>query len=172
MTASIPSVTATEKANEGRLVSAEPLRKNLSSSTNNCDTVHKKFRYRSSVSLHHAQYNLPNNAVPAREKLAKKPGQNYLGHKIELSRFSASRFVSKYYVPGEGWGPEETFDFGIYQSPNDVVIDERGHALLVWAYDDDESSTIGFNRYNATSGWASAQALTRSSDGYGEYTPQ
>lgn len=107
MTASIPSVTATEKANEGRLVSAEPLRKNLSSSTNNCDTVHKKFRYRSSVSLHHAQYNLPNNAVPAREKLAKKPGQNYLGHKIELSRFSASRFVSKYYVPGEGWGPRK-----------------------------------------------------------------
>ena len=84
----------------------------------------------------------------------------------------AGRFTSRHYVPGEGWGSEEIFDFGIYTSVSDVVIDDRGHALLFWEYDDLESSTIWFNRYRADSGWDSPQDLSRSSDGYGEYGPR
>jgi len=82
------------------------------------------------------------------------------------------KVASKRYLPGEGWGPEETFDFTDFLAyDSDLVVDESGNALFFQAYDDNESSDIWFNRYSATSGWASATFLTRSSDGYGEYSP-
>jgi hypothetical protein len=82
------------------------------------------------------------------------------------------KVASKRYLPGVGWGAEETFDFTDFLAyDSDLVVDDAGNGLFFQAYDDNESSDLWFNRYSATSGWASATFLTHSSDGYGEYNP-
>lgn len=78
----------------------------------------------------------------------------------ENTATATGNIASRHYVPGEGWGPAETFDFIDFDTyDSDLAVDESGNALLFQAYDDGDSNDIWFNRYSATSGWASATFL-------------
>ncbi|MBZ2169065.1 Ig-like domain-containing protein [Marinobacter sp. F4216] len=82
-------------------------------------------------------------------------------------------FASRVYTPDAGWGVEETFDYSAadFDEPS-LVIDDRGHVLFVWSYDDGTNSNLWFNRYRATTGWTSATELNRLGDDYGDFSPQ
>ncbi len=64
------------------------------------------------------------------------------------------------FTPTEGWGTAELIEMGAGDANNpQVAVDPNGNGLAVWQQSDGQRTSIWANRFNATSGWGTAELI-------------